>query len=165
MVAGCVLACAGVVLTPWTLVPALTGSWCTTLLPPTASAPAPPIWWTLDQHQYSVTRVSLKYLLCNVLMITRNITAVVEMVQGVCVPMCRVPPSPSVPPTPCDLAWPAQPSPGVSLQPAPLQIHCRPAALQHFCRHGGQRLQHLRHQRKPIQVRSKYRVFPSYLLI
>ena len=37
-------------------------------------------------------------------MITRNITAVVEMVQGVCVPMCRVPPSPSVPPTPCDLA-------------------------------------------------------------
>ena len=156
MVAGCVLACAGVVLTPWTLVPALTGSWCTTLLPPTASPPAPPIWWTIDQDQYSVTRVYLK-ILCNVLMITRNITAVVEMVQVVCVPMCRVPTIHPPVSRPHPVTWPvpAQPGPGVSLQPAPLQIHCRPAALQHICRHGGQRLQHLRHQRKPIQVRSK----------
>ena len=56
---------------------------------------APPIWWTTDQDQYSVTRVSLK-ILCNVLMITRNITAVVEMVQGVCAHV----PCPSIPQCP-----------------------------------------------------------------
>ena len=66
VVAGCVLACAGVMLTAWTLVPAPTGSFTPTH---SLTTSAPPIWWTMDKDQYSVTRLSLQRL-CNASMIT-----------------------------------------------------------------------------------------------